>query len=180
MKVYSTILLLVLAGVAAQGQEQTPSFNLEALSSYFIGQWKGLENGKAGHGVGTRTYEMVLGQQFLYQQNTSHFEPQEKNPTGETHQDWAIFSYDKIRQSVVLREFHSEGFVNQYTLKADSVNNIPNLIFMSESIENLPSGWRAKVVLEITGPDTFTEFFELAQPDGDFEPFLHNRWTRKN
>lgn len=43
--------------------------------------------------------------------NTSTSEPQELNPEGKVHEDLGIFSYDENRARIVLREFHSEGFV---------------------------------------------------------------------
>jgi hypothetical protein len=39
----------------------------------------------------------------------SAYAPQPKNPTGETHNDIGLFSYDKRRKLLVLRQFHIEG-----------------------------------------------------------------------
>ena len=32
------------------------------------------------------------------------------------HEHWSFFSYDRARKALVLRQFHQEGFVNQYVL----------------------------------------------------------------
>ena len=46
--------------------------------------------------------------------NESRFDPQEKNPKGERHEDWGFFSYDRLRKAYPVLQFHVEGFVNQY------------------------------------------------------------------
>ena len=66
----------------------------------------------------------------------------EKNPKGETHQDIGFFSYDRGRKQFVLRQFHVEGFVNQF--KGDISEDGKLIVFTSESIENIPAGFRAK------------------------------------
>ncbi|HXV59540.1 MAG TPA: hypothetical protein VEK15_02515, partial [Vicinamibacteria bacterium] len=50
---------------------------------YFVGEWRGQESGSAGVGRGERNYELAIGGQYLVSRNTSVFEPQEKNPSGE-------------------------------------------------------------------------------------------------
>ena len=48
-----------------------------------------------------------------------------------------------MRKTFVFRQFHGEGFVNQYTL--DSLSGDKKmLVFVSEAIENIPQGWRAR------------------------------------
>lgn len=80
--------------------------------------------------------------------------------------------------SFVLREFHIEGYINQYTL--DTLSSIENkLVFVSESIENISPGWQARLTLEKTDENHFTELFELAAPNKEFETYIHNYWTRK-
>ncbi len=109
--------------------------------------------------------------------NTSTFAPQAANPEGEVHEDWAFFSYDKIHDKVVLREFHSEGFVNRYLLENWDPRQ-RRFVFESEAIENLSAGWRARVTLTIVGENAFSETFELAAPGEDFELLLENHWSR--
>lgn len=144
---------------------------------YFVGSWTGKETGKTGIGKGEREYIFILDNNFLFQKNTSTFEPQKKNPKGEVHQDWAFYSFDKIRQKYILREFHSEGYVNQYVLDSLSTDN-KTMVFVSEAIENVPDGWRARVSFKIQSEDEFYETFELASPGKEFSLILENKWNR--
>jgi len=66
---------------------------LDALT-FFLGEWDRDETGKAGVGVGFRTYRRVVGDRFVELRNTSTYQPQELNPDGEVHEDLGIFSYD--------------------------------------------------------------------------------------
>jgi hypothetical protein len=75
-----------------------------------------------------------------------------------------------------LRQFHVEGFVNQYVQNADSA--APRLVFTTESIENIPAGWRARETYVVLGPDQFEEVFELAEPGKEFELYSRARLKR--
>jgi hypothetical protein len=175
-KVISLSLLILTTFLFAENDPDSTSKN---ILQYFVGSWTGVETGKAGIGKGERVYQFILDGNYLFHKNTSTFEPQEKNPDGEVHQDWAFYSFDKIRQKYILREFHSEGFVNQYVLDSLSTDN-KTMIFVSEAIENIPPGWRARVSFRIQNEDGFHETFELAAPEKDFSIFLENKWTRVN
>lgn len=170
-----TLFLLVPAFCAAQEETEPISFD---ILNFFAGQWLGEETGKAGIGKGEREYSFVLKDKFLFVNNKSTFEPQEKNPEGEIHVDQGFFSLDKGRNIIVLREFHGEGFVIQYTLNSLSEDK-KTMIFLSESMENAPGGMRARQTFSIQNENEFTEVFELAFPEKDFTVFLENRWTRK-
>jgi hypothetical protein len=77
----------------------------------------------------------------------------------------------------VLRQFHQEGFVNQYVL--DEQQSTPNrLVFVSESFENLDPRWKARETYEIGSPNAFTETFELAEPGKDFQTYSRNTFKR--
>lgn len=56
-----------------------------------------------------------------------------------------------------------EGFVNQYTLESVSPDG-KTLVFVSESIENIPAGFRARETYQWKGENEFAEVFELAEP----------------
>ena len=94
-----------------------PAFNtntkLSALQ-FFVGHWEGTVNGEPGSGTVERDYDLVMNERFIRVRNKSIYPPQEKNPKGETHEDFGLFSYDGNRKKHVLRQFHAEGFVNQY------------------------------------------------------------------
>jgi hypothetical protein len=108
--------------------------------------------------------------------NESTYPPQEKNPKGEVHQDEGFISFDRARKTLVVRQFHVEGFVNQYAQQPAST--AARLVFESEAIENIPPGWRARETYVITGPNTFEEIFELAEPGKGFAVYSHSRFTR--
>ena len=86
---------------------------------YFIGEWKGIGESEAGKGDYERSYQFVLNKKFVEIKNKSTYPPMEKLPKGEIHEDKGYISYDKMRKKFILRQFHTEGFVNQY--KLDSI-----------------------------------------------------------
>ena len=133
-----------------------------------IGSWHGTGSGQPGKGTYERTYQYVLNSQFIHTRNKSIYLPQEHSPEGEVHEDWGIISYDKGRNLFVYRQFHIEGFVNQYILDYLSPDG-KEFSFVTESIENIAIGWRAKESYIILTPDEFIGRFELAAPGKDFE-----------
>ena len=122
-----------------------------------------------------RHYESMLGARFVQVKNISVYPPQVKNPKGERHEDLGFFSYDNARKAIVFRQFHVEGFVNQY--RSETVSG-ERIVFITESIENIPDGWRARETYEITGEDSFVERFELAAPGKEFDLYSENRLQR--
>jgi hypothetical protein len=49
---------------------------------------------------------------------------------------------------------------------------------VTEAIENLPSGWRARETYVLLGPDEFEEVFELAEAGQQFEVYSRSRFKR--
>jgi hypothetical protein len=144
---------------------------------YFIGSWEGSGTGQVGLSRVERRYEFVLNNKFLFVKNRSIYEPQEKNPDGEVHEDWCLISFDRARETYVFRQFHVEGFVNQYVL--DNVaEDVQSISFVTEEIENISPGWQAKETYQILGPDEFVEVFELAAPGKGFKIYSENRLYR--
>jgi hypothetical protein len=141
-----------------------------------VGRWSGTTEGQPGKGTVEREYERILGSRFIQVRNRSTYPPQEKNPKGEVHEDMGVFSFDSARKRIVLRQFHTEGFVNQYILDPDSPSG--RLVLTTEAIENIPAGWRARETYVFSGPDHVEEIFELAEPGKDFEVYSRNRLTR--
>jgi hypothetical protein len=142
---------------------------------YFVGAWDGGGTGKPGTGTGHEVYELVLGGRFLQIRNTSTYAPQPANPKGEQHEDWGLISYDRARSKFVWRQFHGEGFVNQYVLERPDAKTF---VWTSESIENIPAGWRARETLKIIDDDSFAQTFELAEPSKDFVIYVQGRMRR--
>jgi len=145
---------------------------------YFVGSWEGTGKGQPGVSKTQREYKFVLNGKFLHVQNRSVYEPQAKNPKGEVHEDWGLLSFDKVRKQFVLRQFHVEGFVNQY-VQSTSDTDSKTLVFVTEQIENIPAGWRARETYRIVSADEFVEVFELAEPGKNFELYSEGRYRRK-
>lgn len=145
---------------------------------YFVGSWTGVGNGQPGTSSMERRYAFTLNDRFLEVHNKSVYAPQEKNPKGEVHEDRGFIGWDRARRRFVLRQFHVEGFVNQYV--ADSVAaGADSLVFTSEAIENIPAGYRARETYRILGPDEFVERFELAEPGAGFVLYSEGRFKRR-
>lgn len=171
-KILSTLLagLLFLALPSpGGGAERSADETFDPLR-YFEGEWKGDGQGPGGANVLERTYEFVLDGKYLYSENTGTFE-------SEVHRNRDYFSYDRLRETFVLRQFHVEGYVNQYTCEISEAEP-HTYVFTSEQIENLEKGWRARLTLTIVGPDEYTETFELAQPGGEWFQLTNGRLKR--
>jgi len=157
---------------------QADKSDVWSFFNFFVGKWEGMGRGEPGESTVERDYQFVLNGKFLQAKNKSVYKRQEKNPRGEIHEHWDLFSYDRQRQKFVLRQFHIEGFVNQFALDSLSTDG-KLLIFITESIENIPAGWRAKETYKILGDGEFHEIFELAAPGKEFEIYSENHFKRK-
>lgn len=143
---------------------------------FLAGEWEGVSEGQPGNGTVKRSYRFVLGKKFLHEQNVSTYPPQPKNEKGEVHEHWSFFSYDCARRVLVFRQFHQEGFVNQYVMLPETGAN--TAVFESEALENVPSRWKARETYERVSPDEFVETFELATGGGGYEVYSKARFKR--
>jgi hypothetical protein len=142
---------------------------------FLIGDWTGEANGQPGRGTSKRSYRFVLKGRFIHEQNVSTYPPQPANPSGEVHEHQSYLSFDRARLRLVLRQFHQEGFVNQYAALAPAGGS---LVFESEAIENVPEGWRARETYTVLTPDEFLETFEVAPAGGQFAVYSQTRLKR--
>ena len=145
---------------------------------YFLGQWRGIGSGNPGESQVEREYKLVLNEQFIQIINRSVYEPQERNPDGEVHEDIGFLSFDRSRQRYILREFHVEGYVNQYLLE-DGDTARQTLVLRTEAIENIPPGWQARTTYGILGENEFRETFDLAGPGQELSCYITNEFKRK-
>jgi len=109
-----------------------------------------------------------------------------------------VFAQGAQRHSVVMaRVFPQPGQVGLFIAAADGSGERPlvtpadldydaawapdgsTIVFTSESIENIPAGFRARETYKILGPDEFTEVFEIAEPGKDFEVYSEAHFKRK-
>ncbi|RPI06054.1 MAG: DUF1794 domain-containing protein [Ignavibacteriae bacterium] len=164
------VFLLVIFLPAVGGAQMTRQDSLWQPFKAFIGSWTGKGGGEPGFGDYERSYKFIFNKRFIEIRNKSMYSPTKNNPKGEVHEDLGYFSYDKTRRTFVLRQFHTEGFVNQY--KMDSISeNGKRIIFSTEAIENIPAGWRARESYDILDENQIQETFELAAVGKDFEPY---------
>jgi hypothetical protein len=172
------ILIACSSLLAAQptGAQQTQRDPWEPVR-ILAGDWVGSAEGQAGAGTVRRTYTFILKDAYLHEKNVSAYPPQKANPSGEIHEHWSLMSYDRERRTLVLRQFHQEGFVNQYVLTA--VAGAPaKIVFESERFENVDNGWKARETYEIVSVDEFIETFELGAPGKELQVYSRNHFTR--
>lgn len=159
-------------------QEKTTAPDPWKPLQIFVGEWQTSSSGEPGNGTGERSYRFTLGNKFLEGRNTAVYPPQEKNPKGEKHEDVGLFSYDRNRKKLVLRQFHVEGFINQYVQQESA--DPKKIVFETEAIENIPAGWRARETYTIANENEILERFELAEPGKNFALYSETRMKRKS
>ncbi len=160
---------------ASLSQEDSP--DVWKPFQFFVGKWEGSGEGKSGVSRGKQEFGFVIGGQYLQVKNETVFEPQERMPKGQTHTDWGFFSYDRQRKAYVLRQFHVESFVNQYVCPAPSEDG-KTFIFLSEALENLPPGFKARLTYRILDDNNFEQTFDLAAPGQEMECYAKGVLTR--
>ena len=155
--------------------QENPLEKFEGL----IGKWEG-----TGAGFGNSKsvihseFNWVLNQQFIEVKNHSEFPGSTENPAGETHDDWGMISFDQARKVVVFRQFHNEGFVNQYILNND-LSNENKLVFESESIENFVPGGTAKFTILIKSETEIETIFDVGFPGKEMACFGQNKLIKQ-
>lgn len=162
----TTVVVIVAIWCTVHGQQPVAAPDPFDAVAFLIGRWEGTSDGQPGKGTVRREYSRALNSRFIRVVNRSEYAAQERNPKGEIHEDEAFLSYDRARKRLVIRQFHVEGFVNHYIQDPGS-----SLVFTSESIENIPAGWRARETYVQRGLDEFEEVFELAEPGKSFEVY---------
>lgn len=168
--------VILLLPAVMSGQTKPRSDVWEPLR-FLVGKWEGTGNGQPGTSKVQREYRLVLNNKFMHVENRSVYDPQPKNPKGEIHEDWGMIGFDKGRKQFVFRQFHVESFVIQYVNTSTSTDG-KTIVFTSESIENIPAGFRARETYKMTGPDEFSEVFEIAEPGKDFKIYSEGHFKR--
>ncbi len=175
MRAILTLLLFACLAVPAAAQQAGTPDRWSAFE-YFIGAWTGEESATFGDGRGERTYELVLQDRYLLGRNRSVFPSQDGLPDGDDHEDWTVVSYDNDRDTYVLRQFNSEGFVNTFVL--DDASTLPErMVFVLETSENA-RGTRATLTVTRTDARSFEEVFDLTLPGATDSITIRGRWTR--
>ena len=144
----------------------------------FVGEWKGEGGGQPGKGKYERSYQFILNKRFIEIRNKSTYEPTTQHPKGEVHEDIGYFSYDNSRKTFMLRQFHIESFVIQYRIDSISPDK-KTIVFISESIENIPTGYRVKETYRLISDNEIEETFEIAEPNKDFAVYSKVKLVRQ-
>ena len=177
MGLLMTLLCLVISVAAVEKQPPGRTEDVWRPLRFLLGSWDGTSSGQPGNGTSTREYRLVMKDQFIEVRNRTTYPPQEKNPKGEVHEDVGYISFDRNRKMFVLRQFHGEGFVNTYV--ATPPSGPGQVVFTSEAIENIPSGWRARETYRVLSDDERLEIFELAEPGKDFTTYSEARLKKR-
>lgn len=159
-----------------QAAEQPKADGLAELR-WMIGEWRGVGQGDPGTSGSERHIDSYLDGKYVRSQGRSVYPKQEKNPKGEIHAQLDLWSYDKARGAIVLRQFDTLSFVGTYVL--DKAASGPDRwVLVAESLENVPKGWKARYVFTRKSDDEYHEMLEL-DPDGKgFQPYVTNRFLR--
>lgn len=169
------LILLFIPGLASAQMMKSDSLWLPLKP--LIGKWVGTGEGPDGKGSYERTYQFVLNNKYIELKNKTVYPATTERPKGYVHEDHGYISYDKARKTFVLRQFHIEGFVSHYVLESISTDG-KIIAFVTEAIENMPKGWRARETYRINGSD-FIEDFELAEPNKDFTPYTKAQFKKQ-
>ena len=158
--------------LAAQGEGPTATDAWGPLA-LLEGSWEGEVDGRLGTGGAVRRYEFLFDRRYLVTRHSSVRLPQDDSPQGDHHRELTVYSRDRERGMLVLREFNVEGYVLEYDCEvADE-----RVVCTSTRIES-GAGMRARVTLTIEDAYRFVEDFELAGPGEELAQYLTVRWTR--
>ena len=175
IKIIFIVLLILFSMDPAFGQ----SGHFDRLN-FLVGEWEGTGRGFGNESsVVESSFKLVMDGKYIEVKNESEFEPTEKNPEGEHHIDRGFISYDKGRNATVLRQFHNEGYVTQYTLN-DSLSNDSLLVFETEIIENFIPGGKARWTIRKISESRIETIFDLSFPEKDYTCMGTNILFRKD
>jgi hypothetical protein len=171
-------LSLMLGGIflfVATAAAEKPS-GIQAYA-WLAGEWRGIGDGKPGHSAAERRIDVVLEGRYLRVVGRSVYPKQDDNPNGEIHEEIDIWSFDKDRDALVLRQFDNLGFVTTYVWdrKASGERKV---VLNAEQLENVPAGWRARYTLTFMPPDEYHEMLELATDGQALRPYVKSRFLR--
>lgn len=138
-----------------------------------LGEWRGVGEGVPGASAGERIVRRAHGR-FIVSEGRSVYPRQNANPDGEVHTQTMIFSYDRRRERIVLRTFDSVGFVATYVQDAQPGTEI---VLVSEVMENVPTGWKARYRLSCPSAESYREVFELDAGRG-MHTYVDGRYAR--
>ncbi|WP_163714567.1 hypothetical protein [Mangrovibacterium lignilyticum] len=165
-----TILAVLFLSVVSGFAQESPFEKL----SFLYGNWEGTGSGFGNNqSTITASYQPIMDSTYIEFVNDSKFDPTAQNPAGEHHTDKGMISYDKARKQIVIRQFNSEGYINQYVL-VNSLSTANLLVFQTEIIENFMPGGSAKWTIEKKSDEEIETNFYVTFPGRDAACFGTN------
>lgn len=174
MKRAFTILILIGALVPGAARATPARADPLAAIAWLIGDWTGIGEGQPGTSASSRHSARMHNGHFIRVEGRSVYPRQEANPNGEVHTSLDVWSFDQRRNLLVMRQFDSLGFVSTY-VQDRAASTEGRLVLISESLENVPAGWRARYTYEHAAPTEYRELFELDSGRG-YERYVYGRF----
>jgi len=170
--------LLLFTLIFCFSQLNAQNIELETFNG-LIGKWKGTGSGfSSSESTVQSEFNWIMNKGFIEVKNHSQFKPTTQNPKGEIHDDWGIISFDSARKKFVFRQFHVEGFVNQYLLN-DSLSSKNSFVFETENIENFVPGGTSRFTINIKSDTEIETLFDVGFPGKEMACFGNNQLTKK-
>jgi hypothetical protein len=172
---YILVVLLAALAPAPATARDAPSDGLAAIS-WLVGDWAGVGEGHGGASAGMRHAARVQNGHFIKVEGRSVYPKQDKNKSGEIHSSIDMWSYDKKRDLLVMRQFDSLGFASTF-VQDPAASTAGRLVLVSEHIENVPAGWKTRYTYTYRAPNEYQELFELDTGKG-LAPYVSSRFLR--
>jgi len=175
--VYRAFVLLALVFAASTSVAQQAPIDPFGPVAQLVGDWTGIGEGEPGTSAASRHVERVQDGHYIRVEGRSVYPKQEKNKAGEVHTSTDFWSYDKARKLFILRQFDSLGFVSTYA-QDKAASRDGHIVLVSEHLENVPAGWKARYTYDFVSAEEYREHFEL-DPDGKgFKTYVLGRYLR--
>ncbi len=172
------VCLIVFFPSLVWSQESAGQDNLE-LFRFLVGSWEGEVRSEGGAGTGQREFSIILKGEFIHIKNRIELESPQTDSSIRLREDWGIMNIDDAQETLVLRQFSDDGSITRYI--ADSVfgEEDVTVVFVMESIENVPDGTWAKLTITIHDPDRFSELLERGVSGDTSKEWLESHWIRR-
>ncbi len=168
-----TLIAAVMLTPATCYAQETASDPWEPLRP-LLGRWEGAAVGKEDLSKVVEEYEFVLNDKFIRVVSHAKFESTEEGVEPEIHEDVGYFSFDPERESIVFRQFVTEGHVNTYVLASASADS---LVLVTEHTEGA-GGYGVRLRYLFSGPGEYVEKLDLLPPGKDYFTCLSIRMRK--
>jgi hypothetical protein len=176
MRLIPLLLFLLVGALPSRALSQDAARDRLADVGWLVGDWTGVGQGQPGTSGSSRHAARVHGGRFIRVESRSVYPPQTGNDRGEVHTSTDIWSFDRSRGLLVMRQFDSLGFVSTYVQdRAASAGG--RIVLVSEQLENVPGGWRARYTYEHPSANEYRELFELDSGHG-LQTYVASRFLR--